>query len=109
MYLTAVLYTAMIGISLASHQYPLPHPHHLSGHGVAPNLYPSVIPAMESEEVGLLDLMKDGVNSLPNTWESRPNYRYPYYDSKGKGYLLYGYGGRELYEYSEFETLEGWY
>ena len=87
----------------------LPQPHHLAGHGVTPNLSPSVKPAMESEEVGLMTLIKNGMKSLPNTWESRPNHRYPYYDSKGKGYNLYGYGGRELYEYSEFDFLEGWY
>jgi len=46
---------------------------------------------------------------LPNTYYSRPNYRYPYYDNTGKGYLLYGYGGKKLYEYSVFKPLEGYF
>ncbi|KAL0811111.1 hypothetical protein ABMA28_010378 [Loxostege sticticalis] len=37
----------------------------------------------------------------------RPNYRYPYYDENGKGKLLYGYGGPELYQYKSFSPLEG--
>merc|ERR1719315_179582 len=65
---------------------------------------------MESEEVGgLYDMVVNGMKALPNTWESRPNLRYPYYDLEGKGYLLYGYGGKELYKYSEFQFLEGYY
>uniref|UniRef100_A0A2A4JLM0 Uncharacterized protein n=1 Tax=Heliothis virescens TaxID=7102 RepID=A0A2A4JLM0_HELVI len=39
----------------------------------------------------------------------RPNYRYPYYDEQGRGKLLYGYGGPELYQYKSFSPLEGIY
>ncbi|XP_020295979.1 uncharacterized protein LOC109860962 [Pseudomyrmex gracilis] len=39
----------------------------------------------------------------------RPRYRYPYYDENGKGKLLYGYGGPELYQYKTFSLLEGIY
>ncbi|XP_050554239.1 uncharacterized protein LOC126911375 [Spodoptera frugiperda] len=39
----------------------------------------------------------------------RPNYRYPYYDENGKGKLLYGYGGPELYQYKSYSPLEGIY
>jgi len=46
---------------------------------------------------------------LPNTYFSRPNFRYPYYDRSGKGYLLYGYGKKDLYEYSVFKPLEGYF
>jgi len=37
----------------------------------------------------------------------RPKYRYPYYDEDGKGKLLYGYGGSELYQYKTYTPLEG--
>ncbi|XP_028164020.1 uncharacterized protein LOC114355392 isoform X1 [Ostrinia furnacalis] len=37
----------------------------------------------------------------------RPNYRYPYYDENGKGKLLYGYGGPELFQYKSYSPLEG--
>ncbi|KAL2716317.1 hypothetical protein V1478_013993 [Vespula squamosa] len=37
----------------------------------------------------------------------RPKYRYPYYDENGKGKLLYGYGGSDLYEYRTYTILEG--
>ncbi|XP_015186525.1 PREDICTED: uncharacterized protein LOC107071765 [Polistes dominula] len=37
----------------------------------------------------------------------RPKYRYPYYDENGRGKLLYGYGGPDLYEYKTFTILEG--
>ncbi|XP_055855229.1 uncharacterized protein LOC129918627 [Episyrphus balteatus] len=37
----------------------------------------------------------------------RPKYRYPYYDENGKGKLLYGYGGPELYQYKTYTPLEG--
>jgi len=46
---------------------------------------------------------------LPNSYYSKPKYRYPYYDRGGKGYLLYGYGEKDLYEYSVFKPLEGYY
>ncbi|XP_021198611.3 uncharacterized protein LOC135118613 [Helicoverpa armigera] len=39
----------------------------------------------------------------------RPNYRYPYYDEQGRGKLLYGYGGPELYQYKSYSPLEGIY
>ena len=105
----SILILAFASWGTGDHQL-LPQPDRLAGHGVTPNLNPSVKPAMESEEVGgFYDMMKKGVKMLPNTWESRPNLRYPYYDSEGRGYLLYGYGGKDLYEYSEFDFLEGWY
>ncbi|KYN43200.1 hypothetical protein ALC56_02382 [Trachymyrmex septentrionalis] len=37
----------------------------------------------------------------------RPKYRYPFYDENGKGKLLYGYGGPELYQYKTYSVLEG--
>ncbi|VVC42067.1 Hypothetical protein CINCED_3A018577 [Cinara cedri] len=37
----------------------------------------------------------------------RPKYRYPYYDEQGRGRLLYGYGGPELYQYKSYSPLEG--
>ncbi|XP_043288711.1 uncharacterized protein [Venturia canescens] len=37
----------------------------------------------------------------------RPKYRYPYYDENGRGRLLYGYGGPELYQYKTYSPLEG--
>ncbi|CAD7092318.1 unnamed protein product [Hermetia illucens] len=37
----------------------------------------------------------------------RPKYRYPYYDENGRGKLLYGYGGPELYQYKTYTPLEG--
>lgn len=38
---------------------------------------------------------------------NRPKYRYPYYDEHGRGKLLYGYGGPELYQYKSYSPLEG--
>jgi hypothetical protein len=38
---------------------------------------------------------------------SRPKYRYPYYDINGKGKLLYGYGGPELFQYKSYSPIEG--
>eukprot|EP00090_Calanus_glacialis_P002961 TRINITY_DN12159_c0_g1_i1.p1 TRINITY_DN12159_c0_g1~~TRINITY_DN12159_c0_g1_i1.p1 ORF type:complete len:117 (-),score=24.45 TRINITY_DN12159_c0_g1_i1:307-657(-) len=55
---------------------------------------------------GLAELL---AGILPNTYYSRPKYRYPYYDNTGKGQLLYGYGGKDLYEYSVFKPLEGYF
>jgi len=46
---------------------------------------------------------------LPNTYYSRPRFRYPYYGKDGKGELLYGYGGQDLYQYSIFKPLEGYF
>ncbi|XP_011311176.1 uncharacterized protein [Fopius arisanus] len=37
----------------------------------------------------------------------RPKYRYPYYDENGRGRLLYGYGGPDLYQYRTYSALEG--
>ncbi|XP_026678091.1 uncharacterized protein LOC103507309 [Diaphorina citri] len=37
----------------------------------------------------------------------KPKYRYPYYDENGRGKLLYGYGGPDLYQYKSFSPLEG--
>lgn len=37
----------------------------------------------------------------------RPRYRYPYYDENGRGRLLYGYGGSDLYQYKSYSPLEG--
>lgn len=37
----------------------------------------------------------------------RPNYRYPYYDENGRGKLLYGFGGPDLYQYKSYSPLEG--
>ncbi len=45
----------------------------------------------------------------PNTYYDKPRYRYPYYDEKGTGKLLYGYGGRTLYKYTDFRHIEGYY
>ena len=65
---------------------------------------------------GMMDIIKmTGLTSsddqvpLPNTYQTIPNYRYPYYDSNGRGYLLYGYGKGDLYTYSEFDAMEGYY
>jgi hypothetical protein len=45
----------------------------------------------------------------PNTFYDRPRHRYPYYDENGTGRLLYGYGGSNLYRYSVFKPLEGYF
>ncbi|XP_029725561.1 uncharacterized protein LOC109426667 [Aedes albopictus] len=37
----------------------------------------------------------------------RPKYRYPYYDEQGRGKLLYGYGGPDLYQYKSYSPLDG--
>jgi hypothetical protein len=47
------------------------------------------------------------VFSLSNCFFLRPKYRYPYYDENGRGRLLYGYGGPELYQYKSYSPLEG--
>lgn len=46
---------------------------------------------------------------LPNTYYDIPKHRYPYYDANGTGKLLYGYGGPNLYKYSVFKPIEGYY
>ena len=45
----------------------------------------------------------------PNTYYDVPKHRYPYYDENGSGRLLYGYGGSDLYKYSVFKPLEGYF
>jgi len=64
-------------------------------------------PAVESNIGADISRLIGGI--LPNSYYSRPKYRYPYYDKSGKGYLLYGYGGKDLYEYSIFKPLEGYF
>ncbi|CAG0924829.1 unnamed protein product [Notodromas monacha] len=39
----------------------------------------------------------------------RSKIRYPYYDKYGRGKLLYGYGGPDLYEYTAFKPIDGYY
>jgi len=47
---------------------------------------------------------------LPNTYYSRPKFRYPFYHRDGKGELLYGYGDpNKVYQYSIFKPLEGYF
>ena len=38
----------------------------------------------------------------------RPNYRFPFYDHKGNGELLYGYGQQKLFPYTVFRPVEGY-
>ncbi len=45
--------------------------------------------------------------TIPNTYYDRPRFRYPYYDQRGVGRLLWGYGGQTLYKYDTFQPLEG--
>ncbi|CAG0916271.1 unnamed protein product [Notodromas monacha] len=40
----------------------------------------------------------------PYYWKSK--IRYPYYDKYGRGKLLYGYGGPDLYEYTAFKPID---
>jgi hypothetical protein len=44
-----------------------------------------------------------------NTYYDRPQHRYPYYDEKGRGKAIYGFGGKTLYNYTEFSLLEGYF
>ena len=46
---------------------------------------------------------------IPNTYYDVPKHRYPYYDENGTGRLLYGYGGQNLYKYTVFKPLEGYF
>ena len=39
----------------------------------------------------------------------RPKFRYPYYTDRGDGALVYGYGGKDLHNYTDFETLSGYF
>jgi len=39
----------------------------------------------------------------------RPRLRYPYYDEYGRGRILYGYGGPQLFRYTSYNPLEGIY
>lgn len=49
-----------------------------------------------------------GKPQAPNfQYFERPKYRYPYYDENGRGRLLYGYGGSDLYQYKSYSALEG--
>ena len=87
------------------------------GHGIFPNCTPRYSPPVHTEHVpGMMDIIKmTGLTSsddqvpLPNTYQTIPNYRYPYCDVNGRGYLLYGYGKGDLYTYSEFDAMEGYY
>ena len=87
----------------------------LIGHGIVPSLSPEYGPPRESEHYpGMTELLtmpfsSDEDTVLPNTWQSIPSFRYPYYDSEGQGYLVYGYGDNQVYSYSEFDDLEGYY
>ena len=36
-------------------------------------------------------------------------FRYPYYNKYGEGKLIYGYGGQDLYRYSVFKPLDGYF
>ena len=59
-----------------------------------------------------VDAKKFSLASLfvwPNTYYDIPKHRYPYYDESGTGRLLYGYGGSDLYRYSVFKPLEGYF
>jgi len=61
--------------------------------------------------IGCLALFKVTLAVQPRApnfqYFERPKYRYPYYDENGKGKLLYGYGGPELYQYKSYSPLEG--
>merc|ERR1712038_469110 len=46
---------------------------------------------------------------LPNTYYDHPRNRYPYYDQRGVGKNVYGYGGQTLYKYDTFQPLEGFF
>ncbi|KAJ8708538.1 hypothetical protein PYW08_009920 [Mythimna loreyi] len=65
--------------------------------------------------VALLSMLMAADGTIPQPrapnfqYFERPNYRYPYYDENGKGKLLYGYGGPELYQYKSYSPLEGIY
>ncbi|KAF0300875.1 hypothetical protein FJT64_000363 [Amphibalanus amphitrite] len=39
----------------------------------------------------------------------RPKFRYPYYNDDGEGALVYGYGDKYLYTYTDFKTIFGYY
>jgi hypothetical protein len=63
-------------------------------------------------ERGRMGKLQNWISRLftwPNSFYDKPHYRYPYYDRKGRGLLLYGYGGRDLYRYSQFTPLEGYF
>ena len=44
-----------------------------------------------------------------NTFYDRPKLRFPFYDEKGRGRTIYGFGGRSLYNYTVFDLLEGYF
>uniref|UniRef100_T1GHC6 Uncharacterized protein n=1 Tax=Megaselia scalaris TaxID=36166 RepID=T1GHC6_MEGSC len=60
---------------------------------------------------GLMAFVSATANVQPRApnfqYFERPKYRYPYYDENGRGKLLYGYGGPELYQYKTYTPLEG--
>lgn len=71
------------------------------------------LPAVGEEHITLAQVVAAAVEGrrvrLPNTWEERPSVRFPYYDHRGRGAGLYGYGGQELYQYTTFNAIEGFY
>jgi len=44
---------------------------------------------------------------VPYPYFQKPRYRYPVYDSEGRGSLVYGYGGKDVYRYTSFTPIEG--
>ncbi|XP_021968282.1 uncharacterized protein LOC110863314 [Folsomia candida] len=44
---------------------------------------------------------------LPYPYFQKPQYRFPVYDREGRGYLAYGYGGKETFRYTKFDQSEG--
>ena len=86
------------------------------GHGITPNFTPRYSPPRVTEHYpDMKQLLTIPFSSeedpfLPNTYQSVPSFRYPYYDETGRGYLVYGYGdNNEVFTYSEFDDLEGYY
>ena len=73
------------------------------------------VSSAESFARGAVSLLAAAAGTIPQPrapnfqYFERPNYRYPYYDENGKGKLLYGYGGPELYQYKSYSPLEGIY
>ena len=57
----------------------------------------------------LSSLLRKYLPVIPNTYYDIPKHRYPYYDENGTGRLLYGYGGKQLYKYTVFKPLEGYF
>lgn len=59
--------------------------------------------------VAALFVCCEAASKIPFPYYQKPAYRYPYYDSSGKGHLYYGYGDEKLYTYNKFTPLEGIY